>query len=61
MYPLIIIILILFLIILCFLIYYYYTVNYKSYKPLIGGCAGTRYGCCPDKNTPKHDNIGSNC
>ena len=31
-------------------------------KPLIGGCAGTRYGCCPsDGVTAKVDNQGSNC
>lgn len=29
-------------------------------KP-IGGCAGTRYGCCPDNQTPKIDMQGSNC
>jgi len=27
----------------------------------IGGCAGTRYGCCPDGRTPKMNTIGSNC
>jgi hypothetical protein len=27
----------------------------------IGGCAGTRYGCCPDGNTAKVDQNGSNC
>lgn len=27
----------------------------------IGGCAGTRYGCCPNNVTPKIDTIGSNC
>jgi hypothetical protein len=29
-------------------------------KP-IGGCAGTRYGCCPNNQTPKIDTQGSNC
>lgn len=29
-------------------------------KP-IGGCAGTRYGCCPDNLTPKFNEQGSNC
>jgi hypothetical protein len=27
----------------------------------IGGCAGTRYGCCPNNNTPKFNEQGSNC
>lgn len=31
-----------------------------SKKP-IGGCAGTRYGCCPNGVTPKMDAAGSNC
>ena len=26
-----------------------------------GGCAGTRYGCCPNSTIAKHDYIGSNC
>ena len=26
-----------------------------------GGCAGTRYGCCPDGKTSKADPNGSNC
>jgi hypothetical protein len=30
-------------------------------KKSIGGCNGTRYGCCPDNNTPKRDPSGSNC
>ena len=31
-------------------------------QPLIGGCAGTRYGCCPsDGKTSKVDDQGSNC
>jgi hypothetical protein len=29
-------------------------------KP-IGGCAGTRYGCCPNNITPKINQQGSNC
>jgi hypothetical protein len=29
-------------------------------KP-IGGCAGTRYGCCPNNQTPKINQQGSNC
>ena len=27
----------------------------------IGGCAGTRYGCCPNNYTPKVNQQGSNC
>jgi hypothetical protein len=30
-------------------------------KKPIGGCSGTRYGCCPDNYTPKVDEQGSNC
>ena len=29
--------------------------------PLLGGCQGTRYGCCHDGHTPKSDSKGSNC
>ena len=29
-------------------------------KP-IGGCAGTRYGCCPNNTTSKINEQGSNC
>ena len=29
-------------------------------KP-IGGCAGTRYGCCPNNQTPKINPQGTNC
>ena len=29
-------------------------------NPLLGGCAGTRYGCCPDGVTSKNSNA-SNC
>jgi hypothetical protein len=27
----------------------------------IGGCAGTRYGCCPNSNVPKINFWGTNC
>ncbi len=30
-------------------------------KVVVGGCAGTRYGCCSDGITSKKDEIGSNC
>src|SRR3989304_3475066 len=34
----------------------------KSRQPLIiGGCEGTRLGCCPDGVTSKADYEGSNC
>jgi hypothetical protein len=29
-------------------------------KP-IGGCAGTRYGCCPNGVTARINPLGSNC
>ena len=28
---------------------------------MVGDCAGTRYGCCPDEKTSKQDDAGSNC
>lgn len=28
---------------------------------IVGGCAGTRYGCCYDGTTAKADDRGSNC
>ena len=27
----------------------------------VGGCGGTRFGCCPDGKTAKADEAGSNC
>jgi hypothetical protein len=36
--------------------------NNNPSPPLVGGCAGTRYGCCPsDGKTSKVDAQGSNC
>jgi hypothetical protein len=29
--------------------------------PMVGGCAGTRWGCCPDGVTAKHNQFGTNC
>ena len=34
--------------------------NSPSYGP-IGGCAGTRYGCCPNSQIPKLNALGTNC
>jgi hypothetical protein len=31
------------------------------YKPMVGGCAGTQYGCCPNSTEPKVNMIGANC
>ena len=30
-------------------------------KPNVGGCEGTRYGCCPYSEIPKLNEMGSNC
>ena len=30
-------------------------------SPVIGGCSGTQYGCCPDNFTPKSTQQGTNC
>lgn len=30
-------------------------------QKLIGGCEGTRWGCCEDGETSKVDAVGSNC
>lgn len=31
------------------------------YHVPIGGCSGTRYGCCPNNVTAKINEVGSNC
>ena len=28
---------------------------------ILGGCSGTRWGCCPDGRTPRADPLGTNC
>ena len=28
---------------------------------IVGGCAGTQYGCCPNTTTPKFNQQGTNC
>ena len=33
----------------------------KRLRPIVGGCSGTRYGCCPDEITPKYNPHGTNC
>ena len=30
-------------------------------QPLVGGCSGTEYGCCPDGRTARINAFGSNC
>ena len=30
-------------------------------KKIIGGCAGTRYGCCPNSKIAKQNMMGTNC
>ena len=57
---------ILLVVILCFLILYTIThINVitppSPYPTPVGGCRGTRYGCCPDNVTAKYDTVGSNC
>ena len=39
----------------------FYKKKRNSCRKPIGGCAGTRHGCCPFKNIAKHDEEGSNC
>ena len=34
---------------------------YNPVNPIIGGCAGTRYGCCPNNKTAKMNPQGTNC
>jgi hypothetical protein len=33
----------------------------KNKRQQIGGCAGTKYGCCPNSQIPKLNALGTNC
>ena len=35
--------------------------NDTVYVKPIGGCAGTRYGCCPNRTTARRNPAGTNC
>lgn len=35
--------------------------HHRPHHHLIGGCAGTRFGCCSNGVTAKADRRGSNC
>lgn len=72
--PLIIIILIVVLLTFIIVVYYlsnndkdnhsYYRYPYRYPLPsphIVGGCAGTRFGCCLDGRTSRFDAAGSNC
>jgi hypothetical protein len=48
-------------IIICAVIFILHQKKQKEENKLIGGCTGTRYGCCLNSITPKQNDIGSNC
>ena len=36
--------------------------THRNRRPrVIGGCAGTRFGCCPNSNRAKANRRGTNC
>jgi hypothetical protein len=66
--PILIVLIILGIIILSIIVYviikffkFYKFLKNQPNQPLIGGCKGTRYGCCPMSNIAKHDPSGTNC
>jgi len=64
MIELIILILLLIAIIVGLIIYVVldFTKSQKHVKHhIVGGCVGTRWGCCPDGITPRMDPFGTNC
>ena len=48
-------------IIICTVIFILHQKKQKEENKPIGGCAGTRYGCCDDGYTSKQNESGSNC
>ena len=49
------------IIILLVLLLILFHLQKKPSKKIIGGCAGTRYGCCPNTSIPKQNMMGTNC
>ena len=59
------IVIILLFIIITLILHFIHNIYSKPKKPkhksIVGGCSGTRYGCCPDGKTAMVDFSGSNC
>ena len=63
--------LVIFILLIMFLRAHVTIINTNPVKPVpvpvpapvnkIGGCAGTRYGCCPNGITARQNAIGTNC
>jgi hypothetical protein len=63
--------LVIFILLIMFLRTHVTIINTNPVKPVpvpvpapvnkIGGCAGTRYGCCPNGITARQNAIGTNC